>query len=162
MKKRLISLIRQLLIITVSVIGGNILAVRKNAGKYRELKALLKKNVVLCNLFHQWVKRKQENKSIGDYLEKKNYRNIAIYGMGDAGQALKNELNGTHVCVRYAIDKRADEIYSDIDIVTLEDEFPKVDAVVVTSVYYIYEIEKALSKKISCPVLSLEDILAEL
>ncbi len=64
MKKRLFSVIRQLIIVTASVIGGNILAVRMNEKKYKELQALLKKNVVLCRLFHQWLTMKQENKSI--------------------------------------------------------------------------------------------------
>ncbi len=162
MKKRLFSVIRQLLIVTASVIGGNILAVRMNEKKYKELQALLKKNVVLCRLFHQWLTMKQEKKSISAYLEKNNFLNVAIYGMGDAGQALKNELAGSRICVRYGIDKRADEIYSDLEIMTLEGELPDVDAVIVTSVYFIYEVERELNKKMSCPVLSLQDILDEL
>lgn len=56
---------------------------------------------------------------------------------------------------------RADSIYLDLDIVTMEDTFEEVDAIVVTAVTFYEEIAEKLEKKLKCPILSLEDILYE-
>ena len=42
-----------------------------------------------------------------------------------------------------------------------EEELPEVDAVIVTAVYEYDEIEKMLADRVSCPVISLEEILYE-
>ena len=49
-----------------------------------------------------------------------------------------------------------------MEVVSPEDGLREVDAVIVTSIFFMDEIEKALSVKLSCPVISLEDILYEL
>ncbi len=46
-------------------------------------------------------------------------------------------------------------------MISPEDELPDVDAVIVTAITFFDEIEEKLTEKISCPVLSLEDILYE-
>ena len=61
--------------------------------------------------------------------------------------------------IKYGIDKNADKIYADFLIVTPDSELEEVDAVVVTSITFFEEIEEALSVKVDCPILSLEDIL---
>ena len=45
---------------------------------------------------------------------------------------------------------------------TADDTFPKVDAVVVTAITFFDEIKMELSKKLECPIISLEEILYEL
>ena len=47
----------------------------------------------------------------------------------------------------------------DKDIVTVEDELATVDAIIVTAFHYFDEIEKQLSRKVQCPIISIEDIL---
>ena len=42
--------------------------------------------------------------------------------------------------MKYAIDKNADGIYSDVEIVTPQEELKEVDAIVVTPVFYFDEI----------------------
>lgn len=72
------------------------------------------------------------------------------------------ELRDTDVQVVYGIDKKADSIYADVDIVTMDDTLEEVDAVVVTAITFYDEIEDKLSDKIDCPIISLEDILYEI
>lgn len=79
--------------------------------------------------------------------------------MGCAGERLLNELKDSEVIVKYDIDQRADEIHTDIDLFTMDDELPEVDAVVVTPVFFFDEIQSKLSDKIECPIFSSEDIL---
>ena len=61
----------------------------------------------------------------------------------------------------YGIDQRANSIYADVDIVPVDDVLEVVDAVVVTAITFFDEIEEKLSKKLDCPIISLEDILYE-
>lgn len=119
------------------------------------------KHLSLYLMMNQWVKVKQENKSISDYLEKNGYKEIAIYGMNYVGETLLSELKDSNVKVKYGIDKNADTMYLDIDVVTPDDELEEVDAVIVTAITFFDEIADNLSEKISCPIISMEDILYE-
>ena len=70
--------------------------------------------------------------------------------------------NDTNVEVVYGIDKKADSIYLDKKILTVEDELEEVDVIVVTAITFFDEIEKTLKNKVECPIISLEDILYEI
>ena len=82
--------------------------------------------------------------------------------MGELGSRLYEELRGTSVEVKYAIDKDAMSVYSDIDVLELEDDLPNVDAIVVTAVFAYDSISENLEDKISCPILSLGDIVCDI
>lgn len=129
------------------------------SGKKKKIQAMSDKHLSLFLMMNQWVKVKQEGKNLAEYFERNGYNKIAVYGMSYAGETLIDELKSTDIKVVYGIDKNADVIYSDVDIVLVEDDLKKVDAVVVTAVTFFDEIEKQLSKKMDCPIISLEDIL---
>ena len=113
-------------------------------------------------MMNQWVKVKQEGKNLSAYFEKNGYKKIAIYGMSYAGETLVDELKETEVQIAYAIDKNANSIYSDINVITMDDNLEDVDAIVVTAITFFDEIEEQLQSKVSCPIISLEDILYEI
>lgn len=154
---------------TLAVLGGfvvgvisGVVGIGKNMGKEAERKSVQsEKHLALFLMMNQWVLVKQEGKNLASYFEKNNYRKIAVYGMSYAGERLLNELKGSGIEVAYGIDQNADGIYSDIKIVTKEDVLEPVDAIVVTPIFFFQEIEKDLSEKVDCPILSLEDILYE-
>ncbi len=113
-------------------------------------------------LLNQWLILKQEGKLLDQYFVDNEYRTVAIYGMGEMGNRFYNELkNSDKVQVKYAIDQNTRNVYSELEVLALEDELPKVDVIVVTATFAFYEIEKKLSKKVTCPVVSLEDIVLE-
>lgn len=120
------------------------------------------KHLALFLMMNQWVRVKQEGKNLSTYFEKKGYRKIAIYGMSYAGETLVHELKDTKVNVAYGIDKNADSIYAEVDVIGMEDCFDEVDVVVVTAITFFDEIEEKLQKKIKCPIISLEDILYDI
>lgn len=134
---------------------------KKTMAEIQRQKGLADKHLALYLMMNQWVKVKQENKSIADYLEQHGYKEVAIYGMNYAGETLYNELEGTGVKVKYAIDKNADQKYVDVDVISPEDDLSDVDAIIVTAITFFDEIEAKLTEKIGCPILSLEDILYE-
>jgi hypothetical protein len=72
-----------------------------------------------------------------------------------------DELRGTATQVAFGIDRNADSIYADIDVVTLDDKWEEVDAIVVAAITFFDEIEEELSQKVDCPIISLEDVLYE-
>lgn len=129
--------------------------------KLKKAQGYADKHLALYLMMNQWVKIKQENKSIADYLEKNGYKQIAVYGMNYVGETFLAELDNTNVVVKYAIDKNAERIYADVDVVLPDDQLQNVDAVIVTPITFFDEIEEMLSKKLDCPIISLEDILYE-
>lgn len=137
--------------------------------KIREYKKILKKQRQFTDrsntnfkLFKRILWLEKQGLSLSDYLLENGYRNIAIYGFSDAGEYLSEELKDTAVNVLYAIDKREVKLHSDIPLKKPEDSLPKVDAIIVTAVFYYSEIEEALRNRVECPMLSLEDILYEI
>lgn len=148
-----------------TILGAGIgaAAVGKKMGKkVDDWHSLSDRHLALFLLMNQWVKVKQEGKNISEYFEKKGYKNIAVYGMSYVGETLCDELKNTDTIVKYAIDKNADRIYADVDVVTMDDELEKVDAIVVTAITFFDEIEEQLSEKVECPIICLEDILYEM
>ena len=157
MKKAIISVLSAL---TGAAIGAG--TIGKITGEtLNKTKNMSNKHLSLFLLMNQWVKVKQEGKNLASYFEKNGYQKIAIYGMSYAGETLINELKGSDVIIAYGIDKNADSIYADVDLVSMNDDLETVDAVVVTAITFFDEIEEQLSEKMDCPILSLEDILYE-
>lgn len=157
MKKAIISVLSAL---TGAAIGAG--TIGKITGEtLNKTKNMSNKHLSLFLMMNQWVKVKQEGKNLASYFEKNGYQKIAIYGMSYAGETLINELKGSDVIIAYGIDKNADSIYADVDLVSMNDDLETVDVVVVTAITFFDEIEEQLSEKMDCPILSLEDILYE-
>ena len=109
-------------------------------------------------LMDHWLNMKCYGKDIGDYLAKKGFCRIAVYGMGKLGCLLCNELRKhPQVQVFYGMDR---------DFITKKrqgvENLLDVDAVIVTPIFSFDAIKKNLEDKYSCPVLSLEDIVYRL
>ena len=62
----------------------------------------------------------------------------------------------------YGIDKNADNIYADIDVVSLNDKLDEVDVIIVTAITFFDQIVEELSNKVKCPIVSIEDILYDI
>ncbi|MFT4144611.1 MAG: hypothetical protein QM644_09170 [Mobilitalea sp.] len=113
-------------------------------------------------LLNQWLTLKQEGQSLEKYFIDHGYRSIAIYGMGELGNRLYNELKNSEIEVKYAIDQYAGTTYSEIEIVELDGNLEEVDIIVVTSIFAYDEIKDQLEEKVMYPVVSLEDVVFEL
>ncbi len=119
------------------------------------------KNRGLFLLMDQWVCLKQDGRKIERYFIKNNLKRIAIYGMSYVGKRLSKELKCSEVEVIYGIDRNASNIYSEIELVTMDADLEDVDAIVVTSVDEYDSICSMLSQKISCPIIAIEDVVNE-
>lgn len=161
MKKGTISILSALTGVLVGGVAGVGTAAKVTGRLSDKTKELAEKHLALYLMMNQWVKIKQEGKNLSSYFEQNDYKKIAVYGMSYAGERLLEELKNSNIEVKYGIDKNADSIYADVDMVTMEDTLEEVDAIVVTAITFFDEIEEKLSDKITCPILSLEDILYE-
>ncbi len=124
-------------------------------------KQLAEKHLILLEMMSRWVRDKQDGKNFADYLNKKGYRRIAVYGMSYAGECLVNELKETNVKVAFGIDQRAETMNSDVDVKTMNEKWEEVDAIVVTAITFFDEIKENLEKKVTCDIISLEELIYE-
>lgn len=119
------------------------------------------KNKAMFMLMSQWINLKQEGRNLEEYFLKNKYKRIAIYGMGIIGQRMVKELKNSEIRVAYGIDRNKKLIYSDLKMITMEDDFQDVDAVVVTVVKEFDAIKEALLERTDSTILAVEDILDE-
>ena len=158
MKKGLISAVSAI----AGVVAGAVAVEKMERKETNKERNLSDKHLALFLMMNQWVKVKQEGKKLSEYFEKNGYKRIAVYGMSYAGETLVNELRDTGVEIVYGIDNNVSSVYAEMDIVSADDSLDEVDAVVVTAITFFYEIEKKLSQKLDCPIISLENILLEM
>lgn len=148
----------------IGVVGGILWTDRKAIKRLEEVKKRYKDYYDVIN---QWLRNKNDNRDIASYFINNNYNNIAIYGMGELGNRLYEELKDTDIKVAYFIDKNAEEIYyseDDIPVIGLDDieNQEKVDAIIVTPIYDFDSIEEALlERSVEAEIISLEDIIYE-
>lgn len=97
-------------------------------------------------LTDMWLSLKQKGYSLATYFIENNYNKIAIYGMGYLGCILYDDLNGTDITIEYVIDKDKTDLRELITVVSPEEKFYDVDAIVVT-IMEDEEEQKAFLKK---------------
>lgn len=154
-------LIKSVVLMLLGALVGISVAGKIGIDKIQKMRSMSNKHLALFLMMRQWVKVKQEGKNLADYFEKNRYGKIAVYGMGYVGETLIDELKKTGITVLYGIDRKVNSLCMDLKIVSIDEDLDEVDAIVVTPITFFDEIEKALSKKVSCPVISLEDVLYE-
>lgn len=120
------------------------------------------KHLAIVNLLSMWMQNKESGLKIEKYLNAKNIKTIAIYGMSFVGERLYDELENSNIKVTYCIDRNANNIYKDIDVKHPDDELLEVDAIIVTAFMYFEEIEKKLKEKTNATIISIDDIVYSL
>lgn len=162
MKKTIISSLSVSAGILMGFAVGGAVTFKAKQKEKEQWKNMSNKHLALMLLLNQWLITRQEGKSVVEYFHKNGIRSIAIYGMSYIGERLYDELKNSDIDVRYAIDRNAKSLYADIDIIVPDEKLPKVDAIIVTPVFYFYEIEEMLSEKVDYKVISLGDLLHEI
>lgn len=132
-----------------------------NTDKLNGIQKMSDKHFALFLMMDQWVKVKQEGKCLSEWFERNGYNKIAIYGMSYAGKTLIDELADSKLEISYGIDRNKEVKYADVAIVSVDGKLEEVDVVIVTAITFFDEIDEMLSKKLSCPIISLEDVLYE-
>ncbi len=111
------------------------------------------------DVLNHWMELKQGGKSLEEFFIRNNYRTIAIYGMGEMGCRLYSELMDSSIEVKYAIDQKADTAFTELKVVTIDEELEDVDVIVVSATFAFDDVKHRLSELVNCPVVSLEDVV---
>ncbi len=160
--KKVITAVLTTLIGAASGAASVFTTMNKKINKWKELN---RKNDAILRMYSRWLGLKQDGKNLSEYFNEHGYHKIAIYGMHYLGDSLCSELKNTDIEIKYAIDRRAEKISTNLDIYVPGENLvflDEVDAVVVTAFYFYDEIEDILSQYLDCPIISIEDVLAEL
>jgi len=130
--------------------------------EYREkeiVKERLNKFTRYFTALNHWLELKIQNKNISTYFADNNFDKVAIYGFGEIGKRLWEELSyNSEIEVLYAIDKRI-KIHPTLRIYSLEDELPEVDVIVVSVNYTFEEVRQMLEKKANAMVISIDEVI---
>lgn len=113
-------------------------------------------------VLNYWLSVKISGRGLEEYFTENNYKKIAIYGLGELGRRVYEELWDTSIEVKYGIDKDAATATLGLDIVAIDDYLDDVDVIVVTPLFDYENIKKDLLKRIECDIVSLEDVICDL
>lgn len=123
----------------------------------------ISKNYKMFQLMNQWINVKIRGGKIETYLNERNYRKVAIYGMSYIGQTLINDLRESNVQICFGVDKDAEVYWDEFPIIRPEDISDKMaeeaDVMIVSAFLYMDEIKRELDARIKCPILSLEEVI---
>jgi len=114
----------------------------------------------------KWLENRNAGKSFVNYFHNCGYKEIAIYGAGDLGRLLYEEIKNSDIKVRYFVDRNGEGILESegIKVITIDkiQQMQKVDVVVVTPVGNYQEISRLLAIKApELPTISLREAVYE-
>ena len=112
-------------------------------------------------LLIEWLSWKSRKKNIAEWLLNRDIKSVAIYGMGELGNRLYEDLSKFEdvINVNYVIDNNITNTFSELPVLSLEDNLPKVDAIIVTPFFAFESIENPIKKKLpDTNIISLAEI----
>lgn len=104
---------------------------------------------------------KENEISVYNYFQSRGYNKIAIYGFMSLGSHLLRELQNTNIEVMVVIDKRSELKNPNINIISPNEQIPKVDAIIITPVYDFNSIKDNLKNKTEAKIVSIEEVINE-
>ncbi len=111
-------------------------------------------------LLNKWVTNMENNRRIATVLEDLAIQNVAVYGMGDLGKHLINELKDSSICVKLCFDKTAEFLQGETKS-SKEAELTGIDAIIVTPFMEYKEIRLLLKNIFDGMIISIEELVSE-
>lgn len=114
-------------------------------------------------LLYKWLDIMKKGDSITRHLKKRGINRVGIYGAGKHGELLYRDLIAGDIEVVFIADKNKHgkvETYEK-DVLSLEDDWPKVDAVIVSIFLEVEQVRLSIEKKGCMNIISLKQIVEE-
>ena len=111
------------------------------------------------DLLIQWLKNTECKKHLADFFYDNKFNSVAIYGIKEIGELLYNDLTSSGITVKYIVDKNVKRTDLGVPVISPNEDLQDVDVIVVTAIHYFDEIRTELEKKVSCNIVSIEDII---
>lgn len=136
----------------VHAVKAELSALDHNARKFK----------TLFEIIDKWLFLEQEGKvNFSGYFDKRQIHTVAIYGMAALGKHLLIQLRKENVNLLFGIDRYVGQFGNDFRIYRPEEEFPEVDAIIITS-YDTVSICRQLEGKFKGKILTAEMIIEEM
>ncbi|MCM1231286.1 MAG: hypothetical protein NC489_14290 [Ruminococcus flavefaciens] len=124
----------------------------KDSSFYNNRRVLQKKQSAIWEeLIQEYsnVKRLKTKREIyfQKILEKQGIRTVAIYGAGERGKQICDNLKRVDMEIVFAVDQNPKAVLPGVRMISIDEKFPQVDAIIVTPYGYFEEIKKVLLKK---------------
>lgn len=162
-RKKSLNLYYASLRIIIRFVMSVVISYRRFINGYIILERVADKETGRCLLMQQWLRSHQNGKTVNQYLKAHGYNQISIYGVGEVGLALLEDLKDSDIEIMYCIDKNANHILlTGIDVLGWEEEWKKVDLIIVTTIDSFFEIRSNIRNKCNYPVMSIENIINSL
>lgn len=130
------------------------------------LDSLYFRNKIYYEFLYLWLDNRNNNKTIAKYLDLRNIHKIAIYGGGNLGKLLYDELEGERKgLIKYIIDEcNVDNKFGKLPVIRLEniDQVENVDAIIITPIYAAEEIKMNLKSYSLENFMCLDEIICDL
>lgn len=134
---------------------------REDANREPKLQTLDKYRLI-ANCLDKWLALKERGINPASYLRQYNYSIVAVYGFGILGRHLLYDLEKEEIEIAYIIDRRVELKHPYIEIKGIDSSLENVDVVVVTAISEFDEIFDLLKTRISCPILSIQELIDEI
>lgn len=111
-------------------------------------------------LLDRWLWIKLDYRNIKIYFEQRDYKSIAIYGVGEIANRFYEEISRTsEIEIKYAIGAESNLSHPFLKVYAESDEMPLVDAIVVCDISIVSAVKNRLKEKVNCPIVSIEDVI---
>ncbi len=147
--------------LTGGILGGyKVAELYDKAIKIEEKRA--EKNGINFRISCRWIKGYQNCKKIEDYLNKKEIKEVAVYGMGELGKCLIKELETENIAIKYVIDRNNYRAFGTYLCYSPLDALPEVQAIIITPVSDFDNIARQLKEKVNACLIPLDQMIDEL
>lgn len=157
MKKMLLHLLSALIVGA----AGAVLTKQKDKKIIRQKEARIDKFYDYFQLTNRWLKLRNQGKSLSTFFMNQKCSSIAIYGIGEMGSRLYEELHAAGMKVSYVIDQKSACAYPLLPVYEMEEELPYADVIVVTPLFAYQEVKEQLMRRYDYPVISLSEVIYE-
>lgn len=131
-------------------------------GLWNRYDALNDKYMPRIKLLNKWLYIRECGISLGAYVEKYNFSSVAIYGMGQLGKHLYQELKEGNIEVKYAIDRRKNITGVNLKIYDMDEAPLSVDAVLIALDYEYQNVVSCLKTRGFERIILLQELLDEI
>lgn len=133
---------------------------KRKKRKVKVLEQEIEKQTSYAQLYCHWLEAKNNGESSEKYFKELGYKRIAVYGMGEMASRLLEELKESSITILYGIDQNACCTISTIsEVYSPDDELMDVDVIVVTPFMSFFAIKQKLEQKVTCPIISIEEVI---
>ena len=146
----------------IGMVGGIYVCAKALRSDHGNMLSKLRRADDYYHVLVQWMRNKYNGNRLSNYFIKHGYSKVAIYGMGEIGDLLYEELLAEGFKVEYSIDQIGGSHIKELRGYTLKDELPEVDAIVITPIFAMDSICNSLQNKTNAKLVSLKEIIYDL